>query len=170
MVRWKFVVLIFFGIGALPAGNTARAQQAFTGVDGCAVLGRLVYAEVTADAWYGPGRDERVYFGQIGSGVQICTHTTRTVSEAYASALQAIGAEFRWGYPSGEPGDACLSGFLEQCSPDRYPMGGAHTWPAITRTLLMAMPRGAASDQSVFSPQAMQLALRTALARDKKRR
>jgi hypothetical protein len=151
-------------------GLDARAQQAFNGVDGCAVLGRLIFAEVTADAWYGPVRHEQASLDTGNGGVAICMHTTRTVSEAYTAALRAAGDEVRWGDPRGERGDACLSGFLEQCYPDRYPVGGENRWRAVRSTVLQAMPRGVASDQSVFSPHVMRMALRTSLLRDERGR
>lgn len=164
MVKRKFAMLMLAGISTLAMLGDARAQHAYTGVDGCAVLAKLVYAELTGDAWYGPGRRQQAPYGRQASRVAICMHTTQTVSEAFTAAMNAIGADVRWGNPSVEPGDFCLSGFLEQCYPGRYPQHVGGRWQAVKTTIVQAMPLGTASDQSVFSTDAMQLALRSALA------
>ena len=170
MAKGKLAVLMCVGIGALIPGSGARAQQAFTGVDGCAVLAQLVYAEVTTGVWDGPGAHRQAFHGGNESAVTTCNHTTRTVADAFTLAMNAVGAEIRWGYPSSGSGDACLSHFLEQCYPERYPFGGVNPWQAVSGTVLRAMPRGAASDQSVFSERALRLALRYALAREYRQR
>ncbi|NNF40086.1 MAG: hypothetical protein HKN64_01820 [Woeseiaceae bacterium] len=166
MATGKFSALAVLAIAAMLPGLDVRAQQAFTGVDGCAVLGQLIYAEVSADAWRGPAGSEQARVDAGNAGVTVCTQTTRTVSSAYTAALRAVGEEVRWGGPRGVRGDACLSGFLEQCYPERYPVGGENRWRAVQSTVLQAMPHGVASDQSVFSPHVMRLALRMSLRQD----
>ncbi|MBT8102039.1 MAG: hypothetical protein KJO95_03660 [Gammaproteobacteria bacterium] len=164
MAKRNFVALMLAGVGALAISSNARTEEAFIGVDGCAVLAQLVYAEVTADAWYGP-RDVLSWAdAPVENAITICNQTARTVSKAYTSAMNSVGAPIDWGYPSLDPGDVCLSGFLEQCYPDRYPIDAlAGTWNAVSRTVQQAMPNGSGSDQSIFSTAAMRLALRSAL-------
>ena len=166
MGRRKSGLLMLLSIGALALTNSARAQEAFTGVDGCAVLAQLVYAEVTAVAWYGPRGRGSWTNTPAETRVTVCDHTTRTVSKAFSSAMTSVGAGVRWGYPSGDRGDYCLSGFLDQCYPDRNLLGAsADAWRAVSRTVQRAMPRGVASDQSLFNDGAMRLALRSALGK-----
>jgi hypothetical protein len=166
MAKRNFGLLMLANIGALALTNGVRAQEAFTGVDGCAVLAQLVHAEVTAAAWH--DRHEQIsWMNTPGEAkITICNRTTRTVSKAFASAMTSVGAEVRWGYPWGDRGDYCLSGLLDQCYPDRNRLGlSVGAWSAISKTVQQAMPRGVASDQSLFSEEAMRLALRSALGR-----
>jgi hypothetical protein len=146
--------------------SNARGQELFTGVDGCAVLAQLVYSELTEAAWYGSS-EFRPWTNNSGeTKVTICNQTTRTVSKAFTAAMTSIGSDIRWGNQHVEPGDYCLSGFLEQCYPGRYPIDSSvDTWIAVSKTVQQAMPNGTGSDQSVFSSEAMRLALRSALAR-----
>lgn len=166
MAKRNFAVLMLASTAMLALVNSVRAQEAFTGVDGCAVLARVVHQEVTAAAWH----DRYGHMSWVNSPgetrITICNRTTRTVSKAFSTAMTSIGAEVRWGYPSGDRGDYCLSGFLDQCYPDRNRLGlSVGTWSAISKTVQQAMPRGVASDQSLFSEEAMRLALRSALGR-----
>ena len=78
----------------------------------------------------------------------------------------SVGADFRWDDAPPHPGDFCLSVFLEQCYPGRYPLQSpVGSWSAVSGTVQRAMPLGVASDQSVFSQGALRLALRAALQR-----
>lgn len=164
MAKRKFAVLMLVSIGALTVTNRARAQEPFIGVDGCAVLARLVYAEVTAAASSGPGGLRSWIDIRDDTEVTICNRTTQTVSRAFTSAMTSVGSEVRWGYPSNDRGDYCLSGFLDQCYPDRSRLGSsANTWNAVSGIIRQAMPLGVAIDQSLFSKDAMRLALRSAL-------
>jgi hypothetical protein len=164
MAKRNFALLVLASIGALLLTNSVRAQGVFTDVDGCAVLAQLVYKEVTAAAWH-----DR--YGQVSwmnspgeTKITICNRTTRTVSKAFSTAMASIGAEVHWGYPTDDRGDYCLSGFLDQCYPDRNRLGlSVNSWGAVSKTVRQAMPRGVASDQSLFSEVAMRLALRSAL-------
>lgn len=167
MAKRKFAALMLASIGALALTNNVRAEEPFIGVDGCAVLADLVHTELTAAAWYGPG-DFGAWPGYPGeTEMTICNQTARTVSKAFTSAMASIGAEIRWGDSSINPGDVCQSGFLEQCYPERYPKDGSNaTWATLSKIVQRAMPFGTASDRATFSPGAMRLALRSALARN----
>ncbi len=142
MAKRNFAALMLASIAALAVTNNARAQEPFIGVDGCAVLAQLVYAEVTAAAWYRSSSHRPWMSKPRATEITVCNQTTRTVSKAFTSAMTSVGAEVRWGYPSDDPGDYCWSGFLDQCYPDRSRLGAsANTWSAVSRTILRAMPR-----------------------------
>jgi hypothetical protein len=161
MVKRKFAALILTGIGAIALVNNANAEEPYVGMDGCAVLAQLVYAEVTAAAWYGPGGLWTLVNEANDTGIAVCNQTTRTVSKAFTSAMMSIGSPIRWGYPSVHPGDVCLSFYLDQCYPDRNRVGAADTtWSAVSKTVRQAMPNGVATDQSIFNSSTMRLALR----------
>lgn len=164
MAKGKLAVLMLAGIAVSALANNSRAAEANTADDGCALLAQLVYAEVTENAWYGPGRVAWSWPNPGEYRVAICNHTARAVSRAYTSAMAAMGEDISWGYSHSGHGDACLSGFLEQCYPERYPLSGAGAWSAVQTAVRQAMPQGTASDQSVFSTTAMRLALRASLA------
>jgi len=53
MMKRKFAAWILAGIGAIALAHDANAEGPYIGVDGCAALAQLVYAEVTAAAWCG---------------------------------------------------------------------------------------------------------------------
>lgn len=167
MAKRKFAALMLMSISALAFANNVRAGEPFIGVDGCAVLAELVYSELTAAAWYGPG-DFGAWPGNPGeTDITICNQTARTVSKAFTSAMTNIGTEVRWGLSSINPGDVCQSGFLEQCYPERYPIDAPNnTWGALSKIVQQAMPFGMASDRAIFSSGAMRQALRSALARN----
>ena len=164
MMKRKFAAWILAGIGAIALANNANADGPYIGVDGCAVLAQLVYAEVTAAAWYGSGGLWCLVDEANDSGIAVCNQTARTVSNAFTSAMTSIGSPIRWGYPSVNPSDVCLSIYLDQCYPDPSRLGATDaTWNAVTKTVRQAMPNGVATDQSIFNSSAMRLALRLAL-------
>jgi len=166
MAKRKFAALMLASIGALALTNNVRAGEPFIGVDGCAVLAELVYSEITAAAWYGPGGFSAWPRNPGETDITICNQTARTVSKAFTSAMTTIGTEVRWGLSSINPGDVCESGFLEQCYPDRYPFDSPNdTWGTLSKIVQQAMPFGSASDRAIFSSGAMRRALRSALGK-----
>lgn len=169
MAKWKFAVLIMTSLAATAVSETARAQNAFSGVDGCAVLAQVIFTEVTSSAWYGSDGFSPVSGRPTETRVTVCADTARTVTAAFSSAMATIGSQVHWGYSDDEMGDRCLSGFLHQCYPERYPPGGGAAWRALSKTVEQAMPRGVASDQSVFTAAAMGRAIRTSLAMSNQR-
>ena len=163
-MKRKFAALILTGIGAIALVHNANAEEPYIGVDGCAALAQLVYAEVTAAAWCGPGGQWSSDDEASDTGIAVCNQTTRTLSTAFTSAMTSIGSPVRWGYPSVNPSDVCLSIYLDQCYPDPSRLGATDaTWNAVTKTVRQAMPIGVATDQSIFNSSTMRLALRHAL-------
>ena len=167
MAKRNFAALLFASIAAVAFSTDVRADQAFTGSDGCAVLAQLVYSEVTGAAWRSPAESSSSMGDTFRADISICNRTARTVSKAFALAMSSVGSVVSWDYPSGDPGDYCWGGFLDQCYPQRAPLGvEANTWAAVSGTIRYAMPGGPASDQSVFSRSAIRQALRSALSRE----
>lgn len=164
MVKRKFTTLMSLCVAALALSTNVRAESPFAGADGCAVLAQLVYSEVTAAAWQIPGFTRPSSSNAPRTDISICNRTTQTVSQAFTMAMASIGSPIRWPSPPVDRGDFCLSIFLDQCYPRRSELGAdIFTWNALSSTIAYAMPDGAASDRSVFSEGALQMALRTAL-------
>lgn len=164
MTKRNFAALLFASLAAVTFSANVRADQAFKGADGCAVLAQLVYSEVTAATWTSPPDYALPPGDSTPADISVCDRTARTVSKAFAVAMTNIGSDVYWIYPSGDPGDYCWGGFLDQCYPQRAPLGAeASTWAAVSGTIRYAMPSGPATDQSVFSRRAMRQALRSAL-------
>lgn len=164
MARRNFAALMLASIAILTLPNNARAEEPYIGVDGCSILAQLIYAEVAAAAWYGSSGLWPLVDDVSNAGIAVCNQTTRTVSKAFSSAMTSMGSPVRWGYPSVNPGDACLSTYLDQCHPDRSRLGAIDaTWRTVRKTVRQAMPDGVATDQSIFNSSTMRRALRFAL-------
>lgn len=166
MNKRDFAAFMLAGICALAISGQPRAESSRRHAEGCAALAEIVHSEVTAAIWQGPhalalGPDEL-----STHRIAVCAETSRTVTAAFGAAMASVGADFRWDNTPPHPGEYCLSGFLEQCYPDRHPLQSpVSSWSAVSATVQRAMPLGVASDQSVFSEGALRLALRTELRR-----
>jgi len=166
MNKRDFAAFMLVGVCALAINGQARAEQSRRHADGCTVLADIIYSEVTEAIWRGPQALGSVSNERASHGIVACAETSRTVSEAFSAAMISVGTDIRWDDAPPHPGDFCLSGFLEQCYPDRYPrQSPVSSWSAVSATVQRAMPLGVASDQSVFSQGALRLALRAALRR-----
>ena len=90
MAKRNFAALMLASIGALVATSNARGQEPFIGVDGCAVLAQLVYAEVTEAAWTGPSGFRPRTYNSGETKLTICNQTTRTpISPGPAGGAQS---------------------------------------------------------------------------------
>ena len=166
MYKRDFVAYMLVCVCVLAISGQARAEQSRRHAEGCTVLAEIIYSEVTAAIWRGPHALGSVSDERSSHGIAVCAQTSRTVSKAFSTAMLSVGADIRWDDAPPHRGDSCLSGFLEQCYPDRYPLGSpASSWSAVSATVQRAMPLGVASDQSLFSQGALRLALRAALQR-----
>ena len=164
MDKRNVATFMLVGICALAISGQARAEQARRDAAGCSVLADIIYSEVTAAIWRGPQALGSVTDERASHGIAVCAQTSRTVSKAFSAAMISVGADFRWDDAPPHPGDYCLSGFLAQCYPGRYPLQSpVGRWGAVSGTVQRAMPLGVASDQSIFSRDALRLALRAAL-------
>ena len=166
MDKRDFATFMLVGVCALAISGQVRAEQSRRHAEGCTVLAEIVYSEVTAAIWRGPHALGSVSDERASHGIAVCAQTSRTVSKAFSAAMISVGTDIRWDDAPPHRGDFCLSGFLEQCYPDRYPLQSpVGSWSAVSATVQRAMPLGVASDQSVFSQGALRLALRAALQR-----
>lgn len=139
-------------------------------VDGCARLARVIHSEVAAAVIYGPGKSGP-WLIELGQGdISICTHTTRTVSRAFTSAMQSAGVSVSWHADKFEtkslPIDYCLNAFLSQCSPDRSPpdiVGGSHPdfvqtrWAVVAKAVMQEMYNPFTSDEVRFRDNDLKL-------------
>jgi len=168
MATRNWVLAMALLVAALP--DDGRAEPNGMHAPDCGRLADLVYAEVTLHylglATGAAGREPVEPSPQI----VMCDQTAITVSAAFSEALAAVGGSADWGWPPAGGGDVCLSGFIDQCYPDRGArvpgVGGdaiRATWLAVRQTVRLAMPWGSAADRTVFSPEAMRQALRSAM-------
>lgn len=164
MTKRNLAALLLVSIAALTQTGTSEAQGTFASGDGCAFLADIVYAEVTAAAWYGAGGSRPLHEEARERQITVCNQTTRTVSTAFTSAMISIGEPVRWERMPIDPGDFCLSVYLDQCYPNRSRLGTVgDTWSAVKKIVTQAMPNGIATDQAIFSVGTMRSALRFAL-------
>ena len=168
MAKRTFAALLVSLIVALPASE-ASAQLSPIMIDGCARLARVIYSEVSAAATYGPGRSGP-WLIDIGQGdISVCTHTAKTVSEAFTSAMMSAGIDVNWPSGSRSSGDFCLSVFLSQCYPDRYPLSSLasstdsmlvqKSWAAVSQAVMREMYNPMSSDEVRFRDNDLKLRL-----------
>lgn len=159
------IAVSVFGLTAHEAG----AQQTIVAVDGCTKLARVVYAEVSAAALYGPGRSGPWIIDSGQGEISICTHTVKTVSRAFTSAMRSAGFDVSWDGQSIGPGDYCLGGFISQCYPDRGPQLaptlGSDTafvqksWAIVSQSVMREMYNPFSSDEVRFRDNDLKLRL-----------
>ncbi len=173
MAKRIFAALVVVSVFALPL-TEAQAQLKPIAVDGCAKLARVIYAEVSAAALYGP-RKAGPWTINIGQGdLSVCEHTAKTVSRAFTSAMLSAGIDVSWGAGRNRTGDFCLSGFLSQCYPDRDrlspPMYGvsnaaflSKSWSVVSQSVMREMYNPFSSDEIRFRDDDLGLRLGLAL-------
>lgn len=164
----------------LAQGSDARAQQIEVSVDGCALLARAVYEEVSGAATAGPHRSGPWMINPRFEDIEVCDTATRTVSKAFKLAMASEGIDVRWDGGAVEPGDICLSAFLSQCYPNRYPLAGAasdldaafvqRSWSIVSTSVMRAMANPYSSDEVRFRPGEMRLQMGLALRTVERRR
>jgi hypothetical protein len=156
----------------VPAGDT-QAQLTPVAVDGCAKLARVIYAEVSSAAVYGPSRSGPWLIDQGRGDISVCTHAAKTVSQAFTSAMLSAGFDVNWrrDWDDGirDRGDYCLSAFLSQCYPDRYPMTSIASsfdaslvqkrWAVVSQIVMREMYNPISSDEVHFRDSDLKLRL-----------
>jgi len=171
MATGKSTALCLFALGACVfLTNNSRAEEPLIAADGCAILGGLVYAEVLRSGWYGHRGVEIKPHADGQIDIKICSQTAQTVSAAFGSALTQLNIHVSWPAYPGSSGDSCLSHYLSECYPERYPLLGETSawnpafvndaWSAVQRSVLSSMPLGSASDISRFDRPELRSALR----------
>lgn len=172
MAKRIFASLIIALLVAVPTGNT-QAQLTPVAVDGCAKLARVIYAEVSSAAIYGPSRSGPWLIDQGRGDISVCTHAAKTVSQAFTSAMLSAGFDVNWGsdWDDGirDLGDYCLSAFLSQCYPERYPMTSIassfdtslvqKSWAVVSQTVMREMYNPISSDEVHFRDSDLKLRL-----------
>jgi len=168
MAKRIFAALIIPLVLGLAASQT-HAQLSPIAVDGCAKLARVIYAEVSAAAIYGPSRSGP-WAINLGQGdLSICNHTAKTVSRAFTSAMLSAGIEVSWGPDNNRNGDFCWSGFISQCYPGRDRLGYAvfgadfafvsQSWAVVSQSVMHEMYNPFSSDEVRFRDDDLKLRL-----------
>ena len=168
MAKWIFALLATSALLGLPQ-HDARAQPIAVSVDGCTKLARVVYDEVFAAALYGPS-SSGPWLIDIGQGdISVCTHAAKTVSRAFSSAMMSAGISVTWQPYPRDPGDFCLSAFLSQCYPSRYPFESpgigvdsamvSQSWAIVSRAVTREMYNPISSDEVRFRDSDLRLRL-----------
>lgn len=166
MVKREFMALVM--LLALPVSQTG-AQPIPVTVDGCARLARVIYAEVSSAATYGPGR-AGPWVIDIGQGdLSVCSHAAKTVSQAFTLAMRNAGVDVRWGPSSGDTDGYCQRIFLSRCYPGRSPHDGQtfsataklvrQIWAAVSRAVMSDMYNPVSSDEVRFRDNDLKLRL-----------
>ncbi len=183
MAKRNVATLVVVAVLAMVTSE-ARAQQMSVAVDGCAELARVIYAEVSAAALYGPGKSGPWVIDPGQGDIAVCTHTTKTVSRAFTAAMMSAGIEVYWGHETGDRDDFCLSSFLSRCHPNRgtrffigYHANTAlvqKSWAAVSQSVMRAMHNPFSSDEVRFRDNDLKLriglSLRSIAAMDKRAR
>lgn len=172
MAKRIFAAAVIASLLVLSA-TQSRAQLKPIAVDGCAKLARVIYSEVATAAHYGPAQSGP-WTIDIGQGdLEICEHTTRTVTRAFTSAMQSAGLTVTWGPDDNRNGDFCWSGFISQCYPDRDRLGYSsvtpdsgfveRTWAVVSQAVMREMYNPYSSDEVRFRDDDLRLRLGLAL-------
>ena len=127
----------------------------------------MIYAEVAAAAMYGPGRAGPWLVNPGQDEIVVCEHAAQTVSRAFTAGMMSVGIDVYW-QPT-DPGDYCLSAFLSQCYPDRYPLEFPtastdfsyvqRSWLVVSRSVMQAMYNPISSDEVRFRDSDLKLRL-----------
>ncbi|MDH5499568.1 MAG: hypothetical protein OEY72_00540 [Gammaproteobacteria bacterium] len=171
MAKRMFAVLLISLAAGFPV-DQSRAQQIPVSVDGCAKLARVVYAEVSAAAIYGPGDSGPWVIDQGPGDIAVCAHVAKTVSQAFTSAMISAGVEVVWQRDhydgTADRGDFCLSGFLSQCYPNPSPplSNSIHSandtlirssWAVVSQAVMREMYNPFSSDEVRFRDNDLKL-------------
>ena len=146
------------------------AQPTPVEIDGCAKLARVIHSEVASAVSHGPGKSGP-WVIDLGQGdLSICTHTTKTVSRAFTSAMKSAGVAVNWSAGQLEAkthsSAYCLYAFLSHCFPDRSPgyvVDRHHrdfvqsTWSIVARAVMQEMYNSFSSDEVRFRDNDLKL-------------
>jgi hypothetical protein len=167
MAKSMFATLVLTLIVGISA-TEAQAQAKPIAVDGCAKLARVIYSEVSAAATFGPG-NSGPWMIDIGRGdIAVCSSAAKTVSQAFTSAMLSAGIDVDWG-GGDDPGDYCLSAFLSQCYPDRFPLSAMtyssditlvqNSWAIVSQAVMQEMYNPVSSNEVRFRDNDLKLRL-----------
>jgi hypothetical protein len=101
--------------------------------------------------------------------ISVCSHTAKTVSRAFTSAMSSAGYPVVWYDGLGDHGDFCLSLRLSECYPNRYPLDsigfGAsasfvqQSWSIVSQSVMQHMHNPFSSDEIQFRDNDLKLRL-----------
>jgi len=156
------------------AASDARARSTEVTVDGCAMLARAIYSEVSSSANYGPANAGPWLIDQGRSDILVCEHVAKTVSRAFTAAMLSAGIDVSWrrdrsGRTAGRD-HYCRSAFLSQCDPDGSgPSSGSgsdaedsvvrKTWAIVAKAVMREMYNPISSDEVNFRSNDLKLRL-----------
>ena len=159
------IVLLAFGLTVHETG----AQQIAVTADGCAKLARIIYAEVSAAALYGPGKSGPWIIDPGQGEISICTHTAKTVSRAFTSAMLSAGFTVSGDRRFNDHGEYCDSSCLSQCYPDRDPPLAStfsadmafvqESWAIVSQSVMREMYNPFSNDEVRFRDNDLKLRL-----------
>ena len=173
MAKRTFALLLT-GISAALAAGHASAQPKPVAVDGCAKLARVVYAEVSAAAVYGPGNSGPWLIDSTRGDISVCSHVAKTVSRAFTAAMTSAGLDVSWRRDTYDAhahrADYCFTGFLSQCYPNQSPplsnsIYSANdalvqkSWAAVSQAVMREMYNPYSSDEVRFRDNELKLRL-----------
>lgn len=159
---------------AMSAQHEAQAQQMFGSAEGCAVLGEIIYTQVTAAGLLAHRSGNTALYPEP-LDVIACHRTAETVSRAYTSALSKLNIFVIWTTPDVPIGDPCTSSDTSRCVPRQGPFMVFSTanadfiqdsWNAVRSTVQRTLPGGNASDWSLFSRSLFEQNLGNELSRN----
>ena len=168
---WSMVILSLL---MAASSVSVRAQQPAGGADGCTILWSVVYSEVSrarlgyfagafGEMFY-PGRDE----------TSLCSHTARSATRAFTSALRDANIFVTWGGRTGYSKDYCSSHILAQCYPTGDPAMPPlspperafmmRSWRAVYDSVAAEMSLNPGSDVSRFRGRELGRSIRHSIA------
>ncbi len=155
------------------AASDSQARSTEVTVDGCAMLARTVYSEVSSSAIYGPANAGPWLIDQERGDILVCEHAAKTVSRAFTAAMLSAGIDVSWqtdrsGRTAGRD-RYCRSAFLSQCNPDKIqPSGKASdaddtivkkTWGIVAKAVMREMYNPISSNEVNFRLNDLKLRL-----------
>jgi hypothetical protein len=149
----------------------ARARTTEITVDGCAMLARAIYSEVSSAAIYGTGSAGPWLIDQERGDIVSCMSVAKTVSQAFTSAMLSAGIDINW-QRSRDDGshsrrDYCLSAFLSGCYPDQLPPSTnrvtasvvQNSWAVVKQAVMREMYNPISSNEVSFRSNDLKLRL-----------
>ena len=169
MARRSLATLVVALLIALAASDT-HGRPLEVAVDGCAMLARTIYTEVSASAIYGPANAGPWLIDQGRGDILVCEHVAKTVSRAFTAAMLSAGIDVNWRRGKNTGRDRyCRSAFLSQCNPDNYRTSAKvssadesvvqKTWAIVAQSVMREMYNPISSDEVYFRSNDLKLRL-----------
>ena len=169
----RTIITPLIGLLIALAVSDSKARSTKVTVDGCAMLARTVYSEVSSSANYGPANAGPWLIDQGRGDILVCEHVAKTVSRAFTAAMLSAGIDVSWqrdrsGRTAGRD-HYCRSAFLSQCSPDKIRPSGKgsdaddtivkKTWGIVAKAVMREMYNPISSNKVNFRSNDLKLRL-----------